>query len=86
MTNGTSSTPTSAVAGTTNGNGIGFGGQPRVRIGNLNGTAGDQTDVSGTLGAIRLFDIIALQGDQLASPSSAFSAEWAASETFYGVS
>lgn len=76
---------TSALAGTANGNFIGFGGQPRVRLGNLNGTAGDTTDVSGTLGALYLFEVAFFQGDLLRDELAALASEWAELEAYYGV-
>lgn len=78
-------TTTSALAGTTNGNGIGFQGQPRVRVGNLNGTDGNFDDVSASLGSCVLLEAGWYIGDPLRDNLAEVGSAFAEAADDYGV-
>lgn len=60
---GVTVTATSPLAAATNGNSIGMAGQPRCRLGNLNGTDGNTT--ASTTGTLHLFEQHFWKGDVL---------------------
>lgn len=80
---GTTVTASSALAGTTNGNGVAMGSSLRVRLGNLSGTAGDTTQ--NTTDYLYVFEQHFWKGDQLTDNLAAMKEFIDSLKSYYGI-